>query len=110
MIGDVRNEHGCFRGLCDYTTECFRAAGAELYNTMILVTSVGSLSIRTERQFHMSRKLGLTHQEILIYVKGDPKRATDAASGMSYEERSNQLKDQASARAAGLAFTPDGDT
>lgn len=107
VIGDVRDSGGTLRCLCDYTTECFRAAGAELYNDMILVTSVGSLSIRCERQFAMTRKTGRTHQEVLVFVKGDPKRATDAASGMSYDQRQQQLKDQATQRAAALAFTPD---
>lgn len=107
VIGDVRDEQGRFRGLCDYTTQCFEAAGMHLYNTMILVTAVGSLSIRTERQFAISRKMGLTHQEVLCYVKGDPRKATDAATGMTYVQRQQFLKDQAAARAKSAAFEPE---
>ena len=49
-----------------------------LYNEAILVTSVGSLPIRVGKQFDASRKLGKTHQNVLVFIKGDPKRATEA--------------------------------
>jgi hypothetical protein len=48
----------------------------EYYNEAILVTEVGSLPIRFGRAFEASRKLGKTHQNVLIFVKGDPKKAT----------------------------------
>jgi len=43
-----------------------------------LVTSVGSLPIRVGRQFASGRKLGKTHQNVLVFVKGDGKKATEA--------------------------------
>jgi len=52
--------------------------GMELYNEAILVTAVGSLPIRVGRQFDAARKLGKTHQNVLVFVKGDPRKATDA--------------------------------
>lgn len=39
---------------------------------------MGSLPIRAAKQFRTSRKLGKTHQNILVFVKGDPKKATAA--------------------------------
>ncbi len=109
VVGDVRDENGLFRGLPDYTTACFRRAGLELYNTLILVTAVGSLSIRSERQFTMSRKAGITHQIVLIYVKGDPRRATDAATGTTYAERQETLKKQTEANRAAVSIPEDGE-
>jgi len=47
------------------------------YDEAILVTPVGSLPIRTGRQFKAGRKLGKTHQNILMFCKGDPKRAAE---------------------------------
>jgi hypothetical protein len=47
-----------------------------LYNDAVLVTAVGSLPIRAAKQFNASRKIGKTHQNVLVFVKGDPKRAT----------------------------------
>lgn len=42
----------------------------------ILVTMVGNTSLTTSRNFPISRKLGKTHQNVLVFVKGDGKRAT----------------------------------
>jgi hypothetical protein len=53
-----------------------------LYNEAILVTAVGSLSIRVGRQFSSGGKLGKTHQNVLVFVKGDPKAATDACGAV----------------------------
>jgi len=79
VVGDVRDKKtGFYRGLPALTTEAFIAGGARLYNQAILVTAVGSLPLRVSRQFEASRKLGNTHQHVLVYCKGDPKAATTA--------------------------------
>ncbi len=44
----------------------------------ILITMVGSLPIRAAKQFSSSRKLGKTHQNILVFCKGDQKKAAAA--------------------------------
>ena len=44
----------------------------------MLVTAVGSLPLRVGRQFSPARKLGKTHQNVLVFVKGDPKASTAA--------------------------------
>lgn len=56
----------------------FEAAGLRLYNEAILITAPGSLPIRVRRQFEAGRKLGKTHQNILVFVKGDARKATEA--------------------------------
>ena len=103
VVGDVRDDNGLYRNLPGYTTACFRRAGMSLYNEMQLITAVGSLSIRTERQFVMSRKLGRTHQTVLVYVKGDPRRATDAVTGMGADARRAMLLAQAEERKAAVS-------
>jgi hypothetical protein len=55
----------------------FELAGARYYNEAVLVTAVGSLPIRVSRQFSSARKLGKTHQNILGFCKGNPKRAAE---------------------------------
>ena len=45
----------------------------KLYNEAILVTAVGSLPVRAGRQFSAYRKLGKTHQNVLVFYKGNPK-------------------------------------
>jgi DNA modification methylase len=86
VIGDVRDEHGCYVNLPGRTVEAFEAAGARFYNEAILVTAVGSLPIRAGKQFAASRKLGRTHQSVLVFVKGDPRRATEACGPVEFGE------------------------
>lgn len=77
VIGDVRDKKGFYRNLPGKTVEIMERAGARYYNEAILVTPAGSLPIRAGKQFEASRKLGKTHQNILTFVKGDPKKATE---------------------------------
>ena len=86
VIGDVRDAGGFFVNLPGKTVEAFEAAGAKFYNDAILVTAVGSLPIRVGRQFTASRKLGRTHQNVLVFCKGDPKRATEACGQVEFGE------------------------
>lgn len=78
VVGDVRDEDGFYRSFPAHTTEAFEAAGARLYNSAVLVTAVGSLPVRITRQFNAARKLGTTHQSVLVYCKGNPKKATQS--------------------------------
>ncbi|MDX5357464.1 MAG: hypothetical protein LPK12_06965 [Rhodobacterales bacterium] len=68
------------------TVEAFEAAGARFYNDAILVTAVGSLPIRVGRQFTAARKLGRTHQNVLVFCKGDPRKATEACGPVEFGE------------------------
>jgi len=76
VVGDIRDKKGMYRNFVSDTIAAFRDAGMSLYNEAILVTAVGSLSIRVGRQFESGRKLGKTHQNVLVFVKGDPRKAT----------------------------------
>lgn len=75
VVGEVRDKRGNYYNFIGDTVQAFRDAGLAFYNEAILVTAVGSLSIRAGKQFSASRKLGKTHQNILVFVKGDAKRA-----------------------------------
>ncbi len=77
VVGDIRDRKGMYRNFVADTIAVFRDAGMALYNEAILVTAVGSLSIRVGRQFEAGRKLGKTHQNVLVFVKGDPRKATE---------------------------------
>lgn len=78
VVGDFRDNRGYYRNFVSDTIGAFRAAGCELYNEAILVTQVGSLPVRVGKQWAASRKLGKTHQNILVFLKGDAKRAAAA--------------------------------
>ncbi len=75
VIGDVRDKNGAYRGLPSLTIEAFLYAGLQLHNEAILVTPVGTLPVRSAAAFMSSRKLGKTHQNMLVFVKGDPESA-----------------------------------
>lgn len=76
VVGDFRDKKtGYYRGFVADTINAFRDAGMHLYNDAILVTSVGSLPVRLSGQFEGGRKLGKTHQNVLVFAKGDPRKA-----------------------------------
>lgn len=77
VVGDIRDPGGRYRNFVSDTIAAFQDAGAALYNEAVLVTMLGSLPIRAGRQFAAARKLGKTHQNVLVFIKGDPRRAAD---------------------------------
>jgi len=86
VVGEVRDKHGNYYGFVPDTIEAFRRAGLHYYNEGILVTAAGSLPIRAGKQFDASRKLGKTHQNVLVFLKGDAKRATAAIGKVEFGE------------------------
>lgn len=72
VVGDVRDKKGFYRNFPAHTIDAFQDAGMTLYNQAILITAVGSLPIRVGRQFESGRKLGKTHQDVMMFFKGDP--------------------------------------
>lgn len=88
VVGDVRDKNpaGFYKKFPARTVDAFEAAGAMLHNDAVLVTAVGSLPIRVGRQFDGGRKLGRTHQSVLVFCKGDPKKATEAVGTVEIDE------------------------
>lgn len=76
VVGEIRDKKtGFYRGFVPDTIRAMESAGAKYYNEMILVTAVGSLPLRAGRVFKAARKIGKTHQNVLVFCKGDPKKA-----------------------------------
>jgi hypothetical protein len=58
------------------TVRAFEDAGAMFYNDIILINSVGTGALRGNTNFVRGhRKVVKLHQNILVFVKGDPKTA-----------------------------------
>jgi len=70
VVSEIRDKVGGYKGLIPYTIDCFNRNGARYYNELILVNVAGSLPIRIAGQF-AHRKIGRTHQNILVFYKGD---------------------------------------
>lgn len=86
VVGDYRDKKGYYRNFPGETVAAFQSAGLELYNEAILVTAAGSLPIRAGKQFESTRKLGKTHQNVLVFVKGNPRKATEAIGEIEFGE------------------------
>lgn len=85
VVGDIRDSDGYYRNFVADTTAGFLAAGCQLYNEAVLVTPVGSLAVHSGRQFKISRKLGKGHQNVLVYVKGDWRKAVAACGDITVD-------------------------
>ncbi|MGA4275590.1 DNA methyltransferase [Ralstonia nicotianae] len=88
VVGDVREKRGTgpYRNFVSDTIDAFLDAGMRLYNEAVLLTAFGSLPIRAGKQFAASRKLGKTHQNVLVFVKGDWKRAVAACGDVNLSD------------------------
>jgi hypothetical protein len=85
-VGEVRDRKtGYYRNFVGDTVAAFAAAGLGLYNEAILVTAVGSLPLRVSKQFSVSRKVGKTHQNVLVFCNGDPRIAAAACGTVETE-------------------------
>ncbi|MCA1776060.1 MAG: pyridoxal-phosphate dependent enzyme [Loktanella sp.] len=114
VVGEVRAPYpGGYRNFVADTIAAFRDAGLEYYNEIILVTPAGSLPVRIGKQFNSSRKVGKTHQNILVFCKGDPKRAAAEIGAVSFplgddpDEADEDGDDPADAGPDLADFTPD---
>ena len=99
VVGDIRDKKGFYRNFVSDTINAFHLAGVMLYNEIILVNAVGTLAIRSGRQFAIGRKCGKQHQNVLVFYKGNPKniKANYPELDLSYideiitEENENEI-------------------
>jgi hypothetical protein len=76
-VGEVRDKKGHYYNFVGDTVTAFLDAGLVLYNEAILVTALGTVMMQASRNFPIGRKLGKTHQNVLVFLKGDSKRAVE---------------------------------
>jgi len=75
VVANIRNKKtGFYNTLVSDTIKIFQKAEAFFYNDIILVTAIGSLPVRVSKQFKSGRKTGKTHQNVLIFYKGDTRK------------------------------------
>lgn len=86
VVGEVRGKGGEYYNFVGDTIQAFLDAGLKYYNEMILVTVAGSLPLRAANGFKKSRKIGKTHQNVLVFVKGDEKAATEYCGDVEFLE------------------------
>lgn len=73
VVGDIRDKSGYYRNFVAETIGICERAGLKLYNECILVEVVATAALRANKQFSAGRKVVKTHQNVLIFVKGNQK-------------------------------------
>jgi 16S rRNA G966 N2-methylase RsmD len=86
VVGDFRDRKGHYRGFIADCIGIGRALGLAFYNDAVLVTTAGSLPVRADKMFRPTRKLGKTHQNLLVFLKGDARRAAEAIGPVDVRE------------------------
>ena len=74
VVGDIRDNNGAYRNFIELTKEAFLENGLVTYNEAILVEQIGTGAMRVNHTFSNGRKLIKTHQNCLIFYKGDIKK------------------------------------
>lgn len=73
VVGEIRDaKTGAYRNFIGDNINVFLDLGLTYYNELILVTKGGSLPLRAGKYFNTSRKVGKSHQNVLVFWKGDP--------------------------------------
>lgn len=86
VVGEVRGKDGNFYSFVPDTIRAFEDAGLRYYNEAILVNCPGSAAVRAARYLEASRKLTKVHQNVLVFLKGDAKRAAARAGILEIDE------------------------
>ena len=97
---------GRYRGLVRKTIDILENAGLEFYNDMILFNSQHQASRVGKVYFERNRKIPSVHQNILVFVKGNPDIATEEIKGGETFCRVGG-EDYLSFRHAAIAIDPD---
>ena len=72
---------GKYRGFVPSVIEMCEKMGLSFYNDMILYNSQGQASRVSKTYFNRNKKIASVHQNILIFVKGNPDIATEEING-----------------------------
>ena len=80
VVGEVRGKNGEYYNFVGDTIQAMKDAGLHYYNEIMLVNAVGTLAMRITKQFTSGRKIGKSHQNVLVFWKGDPKNVKDTVA------------------------------
>ena len=71
VVGDVRDKKGYYYNFVGDTINAMKDAGLKYYNECILIEQIATAAVRAGKQFSAWRKVVKTHQNVLIFVKGN---------------------------------------
>lgn len=85
VVGDVRDKKGYYHNFVGDTIKACKKAGLKHYNECILLEQVATAALRAGRQFEASRKVVKTHQNVLVFVKGNEKEIMNLLLPYNYD-------------------------
>ena len=73
VVGDIRDKKGAYRDFVSETKRIFKGYGLSLYNDIVLIEQCGTAPMRAGKYFKTKRKVAKTHQNVLVFYKGNIK-------------------------------------
>lgn len=90
VAGDIRDKKtGAYYDFCSDIKNTFKKNGLFLYNELILVDPIGSAAMRANRMM-VTRKMVKVHQNVLVFLKGDPKHIQENFDPIEFSEEDLQ--------------------
>ena len=77
VICEVRDKKGFYYNFVSDTIKAFEDAGCRYYNEIILKNGIGTKALTCGIAMRKTRKVGKIHQNVLVFCKGDPKKAVE---------------------------------
>ncbi len=77
VVGDTRDRNGMYRKFVSKTIDIFERNGCLLYNDIVLLQEPATAAMRSFKYMNSSRKIAKCHQNVLVFVKGDARLATE---------------------------------
>lgn len=77
VVGEVRSKKGFYYNFVRDTINAFENAGLKYYNEIILETQICAKALTCSTSMRKSRKVGKIHQNVLVFIKGDPKKTVE---------------------------------
>lgn len=85
-VGEIRDKKtGIYRSFVPDNVKMFTDIGFIYYNEIILVTAIGTAPFRANRMMS-TRKVVKTHQNVLVFYKGDVKNIPNKFPKLNFEE------------------------
>jgi predicted RNA methylase len=86
VVGDYRDSDGNYRNFVSETIDAVRSTGAHLYNEAVLINMTGTGAMVASSFMRSSRKLVKLHQSVLVFLRGNAKRATEYCGDLVADE------------------------
>lgn len=85
VCGDIRDKNGAYYCFPDDIKRIFVKNGCVLYNDIILIDPVGSAIYRAKK-YMKNRKVVKTHQNVLVFYKGNTNNIKKIFNTIEYNE------------------------